>query len=572
MMVARWKIRKKFRWSLWLIASVVAVLGLSACWGLSRYQQLANEINSRSRLLPRVSELKRTAELIRKSHDRYGDLMQRRGMIEPWSAGGLTGENELGTTLLDVAKMESDLLDQSVVSFGIQLGIYKGESKQQAFDHEHQETLGLVEDDFNELANLIGRPIEPDRTAADHQADLQNHIQELSASMDNHLKGLHDSLGRFANEAKRRARTAMVITLASTILCFVVVLVLLHAFHTQVSQPFESLVEGAREISQSNYAHRIDVQSDDEIGMLANLINEMTSKFDQLISQMERDNLDKDEQVKEKTREVIQNEQLASAGFLAAGVSHEMNNPLAAIAWNAESLAKRLPDLRIDSADVEQKELYTDLGDSLAMIEREAYRLHDLAENLRNFCRLGDVEKEPCDLVSLIEDVVEITRTVARFQCKTVKTDLPKELIAHVNHAEIRSVVLNLLSNALESVDRDGEVHLSLSQNQRKALIIVTDNGCGMTQEVLEHLFQPFFTRRRDGTGTGLGLSVSYRIISKHGGSLIPSSPGEGLGSRMEVSLPMDPAEFDSVHCNGFDEEAVVPFSADRWNHVLERV
>ncbi|MEM6689353.1 MAG: HAMP domain-containing sensor histidine kinase [Planctomycetota bacterium] len=571
-MVARWKIRKKFRWALWLIAGVVGVLAISACWGLSRYQQLANEINHRSRLLPNASELNRIAQLVRKSHDRYGDLMRRRGMIEPWSTAGLPGDGELGTTLLDVARMESDHLDDYVFHFGIQLDIYKNESTQHAFDQEHRMTLLRLEQDFKALVQYNTRPPVPNRTAADHQAGLQELIQALVASTDDHLKRLHDSLGHFADQAKRRARTAMYITVASSILCFAVVLLVLQAFRTQVSQPFENLVDGAREISRNNYAHRIEVQSDDEIGMLANLINEMTDKFDQLISKMERDALNKDEQVKEKTREVIQNEQLASAGFLAAGVSHEMNNPLAAIAWNAESLSRRLPDLRIDANDAEQSELYTDLGNSLAMIEREAYRLHDLAENLRNFCRLGDVEREPCDLVALIEDVVEITRTVARFQCKTVKTDLPSEFIAHINHAEIRSVILNLLANALESVDRDGEVRLSLRQNQRKALIVVTDNGCGMTQEVLEHLFQPFFTRRRDGTGTGLGLSVSYRIISKHGGSLIPSSPGEGMGSRMEISIPMDPAECDSVHCHEFDEEAVVPFSADRWNHVLEKV
>jgi signal transduction histidine kinase len=119
-------------------------------------------------------------------------------------------------------------------------------------------------------------------------------------------------------------------------------------------------------------------------------------------------------------------------------------------------------------------------------------------------------------------------------------------VVASINPQEIRQVVLNLVTNALESLDCDGAVDISVSAKDEMATIVVKDNGCGMTPEVLKHLFEPFFTRRRDGTGTGLGLSITYRIVSQHGGSLIAQSEGEGRGSRLEMHLPLTNSRSDS--------------------------
>ena len=103
------------------------------------------------------------------------------------------------------------------------------------------------------------------------------------------------------------------------------------------------------------------------------------------------------------------------------------------------------------------------------------------------------------------------------------------------------------MTNALESVDEDGAIDIEVGIQDQRAVVLVQDDGCGMTSEVLRHLFEPFFTRRRDGTGTGLGLSITYRIVSQHGGSLIAQSEGEGSGSRMEMHLPLSN---EIVECN----------------------
>ncbi len=113
------------------------------------------------------------------------------------------------------------------------------------------------------------------------------------------------------------------------------------------------------------------------------------------------------------------------------------------------------------------------------------------------------------------------------------------------NEQEIKQVALNLITNALGCVEENGSVHIQLKQENNFAELVVTDNGCGMTTEVQKHLFEPFFTRRRDGQGTGLGLSITYQIIEEHGGKIIAHSAGPGFGSEFRVSLPL--AKSDSA-------------------------
>jgi signal transduction histidine kinase len=103
----------------------------------------------------------------------------------------------------------------------------------------------------------------------------------------------------------------------------------------------------------------------------------------------------------------------------------------------------------------------------------------------------------------------------------------------------MKQVVLNLITNGLDSVDHGGRVTVTVAANGPNADIVVVDNGCGLTEEVRQHLFEPFFTRRRSGQGTGLGLSITYRIVAEHGGQIIVHSAGVGKGSRFTVTLPL---------------------------------
>lgn len=130
---------------------------------------------------------------------------------------------------------------------------------------------------------------------------------------------------------------------------------------------------------------------------------------------------------------------------------------------------------------------------------------------------------------------------LGKYQDKHLELVAGAPLLASVNPQEIKQVVLNLLTNGLDSLDPGGVVRIELNAVGGQAEIVVTDNGCGMSPEVLEQLFEPFFTRRRggQGTGTGLGLSIVYRIIADHEGAIEVHSEGPGCGSVFRVRLPL---------------------------------
>ena len=150
----------------------------------------------------------------------------------------------------------------------------------------------------------------------------------------------------------------------------------------------------------------------------------------------------------------------------------------------------------------------------------------------------------------IVEDVVDMVRHLGQFRSQKIEFQpRPMPMIIWACPQEMKQVVLNLLTNALESLDpnrSDGCVSISLEALSDSVRMVVEDNGCGMSDEVLQHLFEPFFTRRRDGRGTGLGLPITSRIIADHGGRITPKSKGHNCGTRFEVILPNQAANHHS--------------------------
>jgi signal transduction histidine kinase len=256
-------------------------------------------------------------------------------------------------------------------------------------------------------------------------------------------------------------------------------------------------------------------------------MNDMTARFQAI-----RDDLDR--QVQERTKQVVRSEQLASVGFLAAGVAHEINNPLAAIAMGAESLICRMTD-----ALAKQNPGHKIAADYLHMIQSEAFRCKEITEKLLDFARVGPVTRRETELGSLVQGVIEMVGRLGKYQRREIHLNAPLPVLVSANPQEIKQVVLNLLTNALDSTDDGGTVRVDLAGRDGWAELAVTDDGCGMTPEVLECVFEPFFTRRREGQGTGLGLSISYRIVADHGGTIEAHSDGPGRGAAFRVRLPL---------------------------------
>ena len=411
---------------------------------------------------------------------------------------------------------------------GLVYGDGRGEQRTAA---EIEDVLGRIEFTAHDADWLV--PAADVSTISDDLATLQ----DLAAQLPGHLhRNLHD----LTTEVRGKYRGWLAVNWSTTSAAAVLLIVFFWLFHTWVFRPLRILIKGSRKIAAGNYSYRIALETKDEMAELAAATNDMTARFQAI-----RDDLDR--QVRERTRQVIRNEQLAGVGFLAAGVAHEINNPLASIAMCAESLEGRINELgSSDAGDNESAEL---AARYLKMIQSEAFRCKDITERLLDFSRMGDTRRQDASLGELVDGVVDMVSHIGKYQSKQVTLNHRAAVTVSVNPQEIKQVVLNLVTNALDCVaDDDGRLVIDIAAEDDAAVMTFTDNGCGMTAEVLEHLFEPFFTRREQGQGTGLGLSIAYRIVADHLGHIEAASDGPGRGSTFRVVIPLAHANKETHH------------------------
>ena len=517
----RWSIQHKLLLCVALLFLIVATLAVSGFRGVYSYRQLARTISLRAKELPRAGDVFRS----------LGDLRVTLSKAhEQVSLGGDISRDLYGRDF-----------DQKLHSVQEALAAYRKQlqtelpSDPRFGDRSHEfQTLVTLERSLAELVQSRNDPasVLEKQEHISTQLRLVDDMYELASVLPNEL---HRHMLDFAEEVRVEYRTWIVVEWVAATLAgglFAGLLVLLYVW---VVAPLRILIDGSRRIAQQDdFDHRIYLRSGDEMAELAAALNQMTSRFQQITTEL-------DEQVQQRTQEVVRGEQLASVGFLAAGVAHEINNPLASIAWCAESLESRLHETLhgdIQSLTSEQQGEIEILRKYLRRIQDEAFRCKGITERLLDFSRLGDVPRQNTDLAELIQGVIDMVKHLGKYRNKHIEFNDAQHVIAAVNVQELKQVVLNLVTNALDSLDPGGTVWLSLKEAGHFAELVVRDNGCGMSDEVLRHLFEPFFTRRRDGSGTGLGLSITYRIITDHGGTIEPASEGPGKGSRMRVILP----------------------------------
>ena len=226
---------------------------------------------------------------------------------------------------------------------------------------------------------------------------------------------------------------------------------------------------------------------------------------------------------------LIQSEKLAAVGQLVSGVAHELNNPLTSIAGLSEFL-------------LEQKELGSKDRGHLRVIHEQADRAGRIVRNLLTFARKGTEERVAVDLNDVIERTLLLMSYDLQLKDVAIEKDLaPVPPVLGDRHA-LQQVVINLLSNAAQAVsenppDRPRRIELR-SWSDDRARLRVADSGPGIPDDVLPHLFTPFFTTKEPGQGTGLGLSITYSIVEAHGGRIAVDRPVEG-GAAFLVDLPL---------------------------------
>jgi signal transduction histidine kinase len=355
------------------------------------------------------------------------------------------------------------------------------------------------------------------------ETELEN-LQQLAAELPSHL---HKRLSGFADEVRGQYHALFGTAWTSSVTAAALFGLFVKLFYQWIFVPLRILIDGSQRVAGGEFNYRIHLDTRDEMAVLAEAMNLMTTRFQAI-----RDDLDR--QVQERTKQVVRNEQLASVGYLAAGVAHEINNPLASIALCAESLESRTEEF-LDP----QKEEHAVVFKYLRMIQTEAFRCKEITEKLLDFSRTGQACRQAAELGALVQGVVEMVGHLGRHQRKHIHLTAAAPVMASINVQEFKQVVLNLLTNALDCVEDEGHVWITVQADGEMAELTVRDDGCGMEPEVLDRVFEPFFTRRKAGQGTGLGLSITHRIVADHGGDIQADSPGVGQGATFRVRLPL---------------------------------
>lgn len=231
-------------------------------------------------------------------------------------------------------------------------------------------------------------------------------------------------------------------------------------------------------------------------------------------------------------------EKMATIGLLAAGVAHEINNPLTAINGFTQGLRRRLPQLGRHLKDATLMEDYTEYLD---IIHKECQRCRDIVQSLLTFSPRKTPDFSRVDLNALVRNVMRLLHhKVKQLPPDMIKLSLEPQLQGlKGNTAELEQVILNLVLNALDAVDpKEGEILLrTFNTDEGRIILQVTDNGRGIDADHMPKLFEPFFTTKPVGQGIGIGLSTCYHIIQAHGGEIaVDSAPGQG--AVFTVTLP----------------------------------
>lgn len=275
--------------------------------------------------------------------------------------------------------------------------------------------------------------------------------------------------------------------------------------------------------------------------------------------------------LKNQKEQMVQQEKLASIGLLAAGVAHEINNPVGFIRSNLETLDKYLESIRIVLAAYEKlsnelkdssenMNLAESLGNLAALIiEHEVdyiskdavscikeslsgtKRVEDIVRNLKDYSRTDKDERVLLSINDCIDDSISLVANEVKYKCIVKKnySDVPQ---IYACSGQLHQVLINILLNSVQAIETRGEIEIQTSADTENVYIDIVDNGPGFSEENIMKLFDPFFTTKGVNEGTGLGLYISHGLVQKHRGKIMAANEPGG-GARITISLPIDMRE-----------------------------
>ncbi len=382
-----------------------------------------------------------------------------------------------------------------------------------------------------ELARSLGKRLDllERRVLAGHAADAGIAAEDHAG-----IEAMREVGGKLEDEAleeaehaehdlRQRTRSAVNIMLVTVGIAGLGLLAtLLLVLHTVV-RPLRLLKQHADAVGQGDFSPAPRIGNKDEIGELARAFADMTGKVAATQGALEH-------RVATKTRELVRAARYADLGVLAAGVAHEINNPLATIATCAEGMQRRL-----ERGTLERKEE----SEYFHTIASEAYRARDITQRLLTLARHDPAPATRVVLATLLLELQRVTKHQLERKSVVLEIEAPASLAVRGNSGELLQALVNLVLNARDASPAGKSVRISASREGGEAVIDVDDEGPGVPPELVERVFEPFFTTKVSGEGTGLGLSLVAAIVEGHGGSITVTRAPRG-GARFRVRIPLD--------------------------------
>jgi signal transduction histidine kinase len=282
-----------------------------------------------------------------------------------------------------------------------------------------------------------------------------------------------------------------------------------------ISRPLQRITLAAVDVTNGRYGTEVDLRrSNDEIGLLADSFNEMSRKMALDI-----------EQLKTLNDQLARAERLAAMGTLAAGVAHEVNNPLASIS--------SLVQMMKASANEDDRQ-------RLDLISNQIQRITRVTKDLTDFSRVRPAARSMVDINSVVEAAIRLASFDAAFQQLELRREYTDDLPGVLADADqLQQVFLNLLLNARDAMEDGGRLTVTTAQDAANISVSIEDSGTGIDDAARKQLFDPFFTTKPAGKGTGLGLAVCYGIVTAHNGRIDVNSTN-GHGTKFTVSIPLE--------------------------------
>jgi two-component system NtrC family sensor kinase len=306
--------------------------------------------------------------------------------------------------------------------------------------------------------------------------------------------------------------------------------------------PLEEIARASNRIAAGDLDNPVNISSQDEIGILANSFNKMLASIKTMKIELEEWGRTLEEKVNKRTEELVavqmqmaQSEKLASIGRLAAGVAHEINNPLGGILTFSM--------LALEDCDDDHP-----LKQSLEVIVKQTLRCRETVKGLLDFARQSSSTPSLTEVNSVVDKTLLLLENQASFQnIRTVRnfaSDLPPVLI---DAGQLQQVVMNIVINAADAMEESGVLTIETSRDPRNTEILVriSDTGKGIPEEILPLIFEPFFTTKKVGKGTGLGLSIVHGIVTRAGGKIDVSSSSRGATFTIRLPITQEKSKID---------------------------